>query len=112
MMKVSWVGLYLRHPLFKGLKIPLCAAALCAAGTAARPATASTLNTIYTDTTDTYGYLTLGYPVAVAGGRVIGNYPLPFFRAQILRNYFQILGRGFCGFRPGCRGLSGMGLRP
>ena len=40
------------------------------------------------------------------------NYPLPFFRAQILRNYPQILGRGFCGFRPGCRGLSGMGLRP
>ena len=44
--------------------------------------------------------------------QIDGNYPLPFFRAQILRNYPQILGRGFCGFRPGCRGLSGMGLRP
>jgi D-arabinose 1-dehydrogenase-like Zn-dependent alcohol dehydrogenase len=29
-----------------------------------------------------------------------GNYPPPIF------------GHGFCGFRPGCRGLSERGLRP
>jgi uncharacterized repeat protein (TIGR03803 family) len=71
MTKVVCTSMYLHRSLLEKLKIQLCAATLCAAGTAVGPATASTLNTIYIDTTDTYGYLSLGYPVAVAGGRVI-----------------------------------------
>ncbi len=37
------------------------------------------------------------FPIRGRGG---GNYPPPIF------------GHGFCGFRPGCRGLSERGLRP
>jgi hypothetical protein len=33
-------------------------------------------------------------------------------KGEIGRNYPPPLGRGFYGFRPGCRGLSGRGLRP
>jgi hypothetical protein len=41
-----------------------------------------------------------GSPVFLKGGQQLGNYPPPIF------------GHGFCGFRPGCRGLSERGLRP